>query len=193
MEFLERLQGAYRVAREKSWTLKFVTLSWAEDIDLKRVRLDLQHLVRWIRREYGFCEYAKVPELTKRGRIHLHLAMVIPYIRQTELSQAWRRYSGAPVVDIRAVTDIVRLRNELAKYLSKAPAGKVTYSRQFPKAEKIMINIGPCDSCDGQEHRFKFLSDAMASSDHPGERGRMCPGEPVYRVSCDCWIDLGTR
>jgi len=144
MEFLERLQGALTLSKEKgwtwrggrtgffwkgSWTLKFVTLTYAEDVTKKQVRLSLAHLVQGIRRKYGYCEYAKVPEFTKNGRIHLHLAMIMPYIRQKELSAMWKSYAKAPNVWITAVIDSRRLKVELAKYLSKAPAGKVTYSR----------------------------------------------------------------
>jgi len=66
-EFLERLQGAMERSREKGWTLKFVTLTWSADVGKERVRLDLAHLVQGIRRRYGYCEYAKVPELTRGG------------------------------------------------------------------------------------------------------------------------------
>jgi len=188
MEFLERLCGAMTLSREKGWTLKFVTLTWAANVDKKRVRLDLAHFVQGVRRRYGFCEYAKVPELTKVGRIHLHLAMVMPYIPQRVLSSMWRSYAKAPVVDIRAVTDVNRLKGELAKYLTKVPAGKVTYSRQFPAAERLRVETGPCDACGGQEHRFEYCPEWWAVQEYPlEEHGRWLAGEPVYQVMCRCW------
>jgi len=194
MEFLERLQAAWKESQERGWTLKFVTLTWAWNVDKERVRLDLAHLVQWIRRKYGYCEYAKVPELTGRGRLHLHLAMIMPYIRQKDLSAAWKRYAKAPVVDIRAVKDVVRLRNELAKYLSKAPAGKVTYSKGFPKGEPVKVDSGPCGACDGREHSFEYVSEKWLSYGdimYPQEEhARLMPGEPVYRVPCACWQGL---
>jgi len=188
MEFLERLRGAMTLSRSKGWPLKFVTLTWAADVDKRRVRLDLAHLVQWIRRKYGYCEYARVPELTKAGRIHLHLAMVVDYIPQWKLSKAWKKYAKAPIVDIRAVTDVSRLKNELVKYLTKAPAGKVTYSRQFPAAERITVEPGPCEACDGQEHRFEFLSEWRAVEGYSlEEHGRWLAGEPVFQQPCRCW------
>jgi len=87
MELRERLQGAHRVSVEMGWTLKFVTLTWADDVTGEQVRLHLQHFMQTVRRKYGYCEYAKVPEWTKNGRIHLHLAMIVPYIPQKVLSQ----------------------------------------------------------------------------------------------------------
>jgi len=188
MEFLERLRGATTLAMSKGWTLKFVTLTWAVDVDKRRVRLDLAHLVQWIRRKYGYCEYAKVPELTKAGRIHLHLAMVMPYIWQGELSKAWKRYAKAPIVDIRAVTDLNWILTELTKYLTKGPAGKVTYSRNFPAAERVTVQPGPCEACDGQEHRFEFLPEWRVVEEYPlEEHGRWLAGEPVYQDMCGCW------
>jgi len=188
-EFLERLKGAWKLSEEKGWTLKFVTLSWAHNVTKKQARLDLQHLVQQIRREYGFCEYAKVPEFTRRGRLHLHLAMVMPYVRQRWLSAKWLKITGdSPVVDIRAVHDIERLRNELAKYLTKGPVGKVTYSRNFPKAELVQVKAGVCDVCE-EEHRFEFLTERWAVQEYPMEEtGRCMPGEPIFKVMCGCWL-----
>jgi len=192
MELQERLQGAYSVAKEKGWTLKFVTLTWAVDVSKKQVRLHLAHLVQAIRRKYGYCEYVKVPEWTKNHRIHLHLAMIMPYIRQKELSGMWRKYAGAPNVWITAVQDINRLRNELGKYLAKGPAGKVTYSRQFPEVMPLVtVKPGVCNSCD-QEHTFIFVAHAEAEKHFPLEvLGRDSPGLPVRPTggvtSCGCW------
>jgi len=193
MEFLERLNGAMTLSRLRGWTLKFVTLTWAADVDKKRVRLDLAHLVQGIRRRYGFCEYAKVPELTRKGRVHLHLAMVMPYIPQRVLSSMWRSYAKAPVVDIRAVTNTYQLLNELAKYLTKRPAAKVTYSRQFPAAEpRVKVRSGPCEACGGKEHVFQHITVAEAQTNFPYEVEGRRLGEPVTPLGvlrrCGCWL-----
>jgi len=187
MELLERLRGAFTLAQKKGWTLKFVTLTWVDDVTKKQVRLDLAHMVQAIRRKYGYCEYAKVPEWTQNGRIHLHLAMVMPFIPQRVLSAMWKAHSQAPIAWITAVQDINRLKNELAKYLTKGPAGKVTYSRNFPKAELVQVKTGVCDACE-VEHRFEFLTERWAVQEYPlEEHGRLMPGEPVFRVMCGCW------
>jgi len=209
MELQERLRGAMTLSKEKgwmwrggrtgfflkgSWTLKFVTLTWADDVTGEQVRLHLQHLVQAIRRKYGYCEYAKVPEWTKNHRIHLHLAMIMPYIPQQELSRMWRKVAGAPIVWITAVRDVQRLQNELGKYLAKGPAGKVSYSRNFPKAEPlVVVKPGPCDACDGKEHTFMFLPVGEAEKSFPLEvRGRDDPGLAIKPTGglapdCGCW------
>lgn len=190
-EFYQRLESAYFESIARGWTLKFVTLTWSVDVDKRRVRLALQRLVHWIRREFGYCEYVKIPEFTKRGRVHLHLAMITPFIHQKLLSKAWQRYSKAPVVDIRAVKDLGRLHVELSKYLTKGPAGRVTYSRRFPKSERpVQVKAGPCDACDGMEHRFEFCNEDMVGRYYSGEEhGRMMPGEPIFASAkgCGCW------
>jgi len=201
---MERLQGASTAAWNHGWTLKFVTLTYAEDVTKKQVRLHLQHLVQAIRRKYGYCEYVKVPEFTKNGRIHLHLAMIMPYIPQQVLSAMWRRYAGAPNVWVRAVRGVGPLGAELSKqqigvtrlagYLSKGPAGKVTYSRNFPKAEPlVVVKSGPCDACDGREHTFIHLPVGVAEKSFPLEvLGRENPGlavKPTGGIApdCGCW------
>jgi len=193
MEFQERLQGAYRVSEDKGWMLKFVTLTWAEDVTKKQVRLHLAHLVQAIRRKYGYCEYAKVPEWTKNHRIHLHLAMIMPYIPQKVLSRMWRRVAGAHIVWVTGVRDIKRLRNELSKYLAKGPAGKVTYSRNFPEAEPlVVVKSGPCDACDGREHTFMRLLPSEVKGFPFEVLGRDNPGlavKPTGGIApdCGCW------
>jgi len=196
MELQERLQGAHRVSEERGWTLKFVTLTWAEDVTKEQVRLDLAHLVQTIKRKYGYCQYARVPEWTKRGRIHLHLAMIIPFIPQKVLSKMWKGHSGAPNVWITAVRDPKRLQNELGKYLAKGPAGKVSYSRQFPEAEPlVVVKSGPCDACGGQEHTFMHITVSEAENNFRSEvQGREDPGlavRPTGGVApdCGCWPD----
>jgi len=213
MELQERLQGALTLSKETgwtwcggrtgfflkgSWTLKFVTLTWAEDVTLEQVGLDLQHFVQTIRRKYGYCQYAKVPEYTKRGRIHLHLAMVMDFIPQKVLSKMWKAHSGAPNVWITAVRDVKRLENELGKYLAKGPAGKVTYSRNFPQAEPlVVVQPGPCDACGGKEHTFMFISVSEAETNFRFEvLGRDNPGLAVRPTGCiapdcGCWPGPG--
>jgi len=198
MELQERLRGAMTLSEEKGWTLKFVTLTWADDVTPKQVGLDLQHFLQTIRRKYGYSQYAKVPEYTQRGRIHLHLAMVMDFIPQKVLSKMWKAHSGAPNVWIVAVRDVKRLENELGKYLAKGPAGKVSYSRKFPAAEPlVVVKSGPCDACGGREHTFMHLPVGIAEKSFPFEvLGRENPGlvvKPTGGVApdCGCWPGLG--
>lgn len=94
-------------------TLKFLTLTWqADDLGAQptpegahRRKLDLQHLVQWVRRDKGeVFEYVRVPEIHKSGKVHDHLVVRMPFVRQQELSKKWKDFArGSFVVDIRAV------------------------------------------------------------------------------------------
>ena len=100
-------------ARRERLTLKFVTLSWQGD-DLgaqptpegaKRRGLDRQHLAQWVRRDLGqVFEYLRVPETHRSGKVHEHMLVRMPYIRQKDLSRKWADFArGSFVVDVRAV------------------------------------------------------------------------------------------
>ena len=103
---------ALALAEERGETLKFITLT-AKDGYLggepsregaERRRLDFQHLAQWIRRAGDTFEYLKVAELTKRGRVHTHALVIMPYIQQKALSAYWMKITGGSyIVDIEAV------------------------------------------------------------------------------------------
>ncbi len=128
-----RLTYAYHIAAESKLPLRLVTLTYSKDVDKRFVIRSLQHLAQAMRRRFQTFEYARFPEYTKKGRIHLHLVVLSPFIPQKILSQAWKTASrGAYVVDIRKVENVRHLSTYVAKYVAKRPAGKVTYSRHFP-------------------------------------------------------------
>jgi hypothetical protein len=111
-EMVPEIRLALLLAKEKGETLKFLTLT-AGDGDLggdptaagaKRRTRNLQHFSQGIRRKWGYFEYLKVAELTKRGRVHTHLVAIMPYINQKALSVFWKKTTGGSyVVDVEAV------------------------------------------------------------------------------------------
>lgn len=130
-----RLGMAMQLSRERGTFLKFITLTWANDVDAVRAGLDFQHFVQSMRRLFpndGF-QYVKVSEYTENGRLHIHIAAITPYMWQHDMSRQWEAHSGASIVYVEAVRSVQKMRNYLAKYLSKGPVGKVSYSRDFPK------------------------------------------------------------
>ena len=186
----KELELAETESRSRGWTLKFVTLTWAEDVARERTWKDLAHLVQWFRRQYGYCEYVRAPEYTRQGRIHLHLAMIIPYVRQEVLSRVWERYSGACVVDIRAAKP--GLLKELAKYLGKSfSAGHISRSRGWPVSPAVDQGgtgvrpvprdpeTGLCSGC-GSEHRFRYTKTEAEISFYEQTQLYIVP-------VCGCW------
>ena len=96
------------------------------------------NLVKRIRRQFPAAtfQYLLVWESTRAGWPHAHLLARTSYLPQRALSRHWRDLTGAPVVDIRRVTDARGATSYVAKYLTKtlsAPVGlkRLRSSRQF--------------------------------------------------------------
>jgi len=75
------------------------------------------------RKRYG---YAKIPfiavfEKTKAGEPHLHILLRCKWISQKWLSAQMQYLTGAPIVDIRRISNVRRIANYLAKYVGSSP------------------------------------------------------------------------
>lgn len=117
----------------------------------KRTSLAVNQLFKRIRRRWPHArvEYLLVWERTKKGWPHAHLLLQAPYIPQTWLSNVWDELTGAPIVDIRAITGQAQIVSYIAKYLSKdpqAPDGMKRYrcSRLF-FGQKVAVAPGKTD------------------------------------------------
>lgn len=111
-------------------------------------RRQVPELIRWIRKNRGPCEYARVLEEHKSGYPHFHLLVRGPYVRQSTLSDQWCRLTDAFIVDIRKVDPEGSVAHYVAKYLSKTVSvgmtqRRVTNSKGFfpPKEKKPASNL----------------------------------------------------
>ena len=111
-ELMPELRLAYHAAHQDGTTLKLLTLTWkGSDQGAQhskhgqhRRRLDIAHFKQALKRQGVAFDYLRVAELHRRGTVHVHFLTTIPYVRQTLLSDIWRRHArGAVVVDIRAL------------------------------------------------------------------------------------------
>jgi len=116
-ELVPELLKALDEARRQRVTLKLLTLTWrgsslgaqATSEGAERRRLDQQHLVQWFKRQgylpkKGEVFYLRVAELHKRGTIHLHLYVIMPYVAHLELKEAWRTITGGSfIIDVQPV------------------------------------------------------------------------------------------
>lgn len=116
-ELVPELLKALDEARRQRVTLKLLTLTWrgsslgaqATPEGAERRRLDQQHLIQWLKRrgylpQKGEVFYLRVAELHKRGTIHLHLYVVMPYVAHVELKEAWRTITGGSfIIDVQPV------------------------------------------------------------------------------------------
>jgi len=106
-------------------------------------RRQVPELIRKIRYELGYCEYARVLEVHKSGYPHFHLLARAPFIKQESLSRWWHQLTDAFIVDIRRVNPKDHVADYLGKYLTKQLVvpftdRRVTNSRQFfpPKQKR---------------------------------------------------------
>lgn len=185
-----RLCLAYRAAAASGVTLKFVTLTYRNDVTRQQVRRSLQHLVQSFRRQGKVFEYARFPEYTKAGRIHLHLVVLAPFIYQLDLSEAWRIASqGSYIVDIRRIWSDKQLAAYVTKYVAKQPAGKITYSRNFPQFQDILDRKGQPKEHPGHHYTF-FRPYQLDIQDFYAPE--LWTGEIVFaHGKCNCWACKG--
>jgi len=82
-----------------------------------------RHVVKRAKKEYGYrsIPYLCVFEATKRGEPHLHILCRVPWIKQKWLSKQMVELIGAPIVDIRRITNSSMVAGYVAKYVGKAP------------------------------------------------------------------------
>lgn len=104
---------------------RFITLTRA-GTSPEEIRINLQNLIRGLRRQGLVFEYFGVNELHENGQAHLHLFQRGDFIPQELLSEMWERYTagsyqgaGSFVVDIRKIQDNQNVKGYLLKYLKK--------------------------------------------------------------------------
>jgi hypothetical protein len=85
------------------------------------MRKDWPKLRKRICRRLGIktLKYVAIVEWTEKGAPHLHILCQCGYLRQRWLSGVWKHLHGAPIVDIRKVTENDKAAAYLAKYLTK--------------------------------------------------------------------------
>ena len=181
-----RIAHAARVADKDGLRLRFVTLTYAQDIPIQRLYHDLQHLAQGLRRKIGRFEYARFVERTRRGRFHMHLVVMSPFLPVRQLSQMWRTASnGSYIVHVRAITSPKVASAYVTKYLTKDPTAKVTFSRNFPNGLPPKDKDAIARLKAGHKYIYWPL---MAINDLDCPHYDRHPGHPHYYVgNCGCW------
>ena len=93
------------------------------DSAFRHLSQQLPHLIKRIRRRFpssGF-QYVLIWERTKRGWPHAHLLCRTSFLPQRWVSRAWGDLTGAPIVDVRAISRQDGAVRYVAKYLAKDP------------------------------------------------------------------------
>lgn len=96
---------------------KFLTLTFADNVsDLKAANLLFKLFIKRLRYSYPDFFYLAVPEFQKRGAVHYHLVINIPYIPKQEIDSLW----SLGFTFIEKIQDISAIPLYLSKYITKA-------------------------------------------------------------------------
>tara|TARA_B100000700_G_scaffold305825_1_gene380332 strand:- start:638 stop:1588 length:951 start_codon:yes stop_codon:yes gene_type:complete len=215
---LVRIKKAYTLSLDRyDSPLKFLTQTFSEDVTRETAKRKLARFASKVRYNFGAdsFEYMKAPERTKKGRLHFHSLVIMPFVPQKKLQHMW-----GSIVDIRAVKckrchqdgstchhyDQASFEGaeELLKYMSdtkKVKAGKLTTTKGFPKLDKTKSRMGICPDC-GREHSWAFTKDIRDLSAEFGKHQEVnldsgykfndwiTEEHPLYHKDkkCSCWI-----
>ena len=115
---------------ERGGQLRFLTLT-SSDEATQDIQKSWRALYMRMKRRNLIQGYIKVPELTKKGRLHLHVLFRGEYVAQALISKWWSDIHHSQVVDIRYV-QLYRgkkaVASYMAKYMSKETAGRYGWS-----------------------------------------------------------------
>jgi len=169
-ELIPEIVQALAWAREKNWTLKFLTLTYSPadfaatlEEGKERRRLDLQHFVQALRRNYGYeFEYLKIVETHKSGKVHLHLLVLSDFIPQKLLSDLWERAT-------RGTSRIVHIEAAFQKCPRCWPGAKATKAKK--ERSKIIPppGKGECRCCGYRPDWWNHVDGVEAAQDIAAE------------------------
>ncbi len=117
-------------------------------------------LIRFIRNEYGPCDYLRVLELQANGMPHFHCMLRSNFLPQRPMHQEWQRLCGKAGVNIKKIDDTFRTFRYLVKYLTKLHKipwtdRHVSYSQNFFRPE------------DREQVAYAKLDELVKYDDHP--------------------------
>jgi len=104
---------------------KFLTLTFAENVtDLSQAHYEFkkfkQKLERYTKKKL---KYLCVPEFQKRGAVHYHLMLEMPFIRWEKLSELW----GHGRIQIEQIRDKHKTGSYISKYVSAEKDNDLRY------------------------------------------------------------------
>jgi hypothetical protein len=122
---------------------KLLTLTVLSSFDLKAQYRLLRASWRELRRQgfmLGISGGLYTIEVTYNSltgwHCHLHALIDAPYLPQAEISEAWERLTGAPVVDIRKAWGLRKGLEYILKYMLKPPVLKEKQAQDYRLALK---------------------------------------------------------
>ena len=96
---------------------KFITLTFKDNVtDLKAANLAFTEAVKRFNRYFGYrIQYIAVPEFQKRGAVHYHMLLNVPYIPHDKLAELW----GHGFVKVNRIDNVDNIGAYITKYMTK--------------------------------------------------------------------------
>jgi len=125
-------QKIRRLVNSNQDLLKFMTLTFKENVSLEVGNKHFDIFIKRLRRLYPSLKYIAIPEFQKRGAIHYHLLTNIPYIKNDDLASLW----GVGFAWLRKIDNIDNLGAYVCKYL-----GKANFDKRYFKKKKFFYSL----------------------------------------------------
>lgn len=117
-----------RIVNSNTDFSKFVTLTFKENITtLSEANKYFNFFTQKLRSCFGeSLKYLAIPEFQKRGAVHYHLLINIPYVKKETLAEIW----GHGFVQINRIDNVKNLGSYVSKYLKKSVADSRLFGRR---------------------------------------------------------------
>lgn len=115
---------------------KFLTLTFAEnETDIKKANKKFEKFIKRLRYKFGDIQYIAVPEYQKRGAVHYHIIINLPYIPKKKLDDL-RKIWGNGWIDLQKCKSF---SGDIGVYLSKYITKDYIQSKNF-KQRKYFVS-----------------------------------------------------
>lgn len=93
---------------------KFLTCTFAENVtDITYANNEFRKFIKRLNRRYGEISYITAIQFQKRGAIHYHTLINLPYVEKQELQEIW----GNGIIDIRKLEDVDNVGAYITRYM----------------------------------------------------------------------------
>lgn len=125
---------------------KFVTLTFAKnEQDLSRANYEFKKFIQRLKRQIPYyLKYVCVVEFQKRGAVHYHLIMNLPYFGKKKLEEIWTH----GFVQINRIDNVQNIGAYFSKHGTKGDdveAEKLSDRKKFFRSKNLKLPIEYCD------------------------------------------------
>lgn len=127
-------QNLLRLIRCNTDLTKFVTLTYKNNIkNRKKAYNDLKQFTTKLKLNYPNLKYISIIEYQKRGAIHFHLLMNIPYIKHNFIEKLWNK----GFIKINYIKNIANTSLYLTKYFTKDTFNRLYKEKKYTSSRNL--------------------------------------------------------